>query len=85
LITASTAELLHSLKESNKEIEKTTIMCKDLKLTTASIRAMTDQCATKSIVNRLENFTETLASKATVQDLRNEIAAKSSIEHLEAL
>ena len=54
-------------------------MCKDLKLTNSSLRSLVDQCATKSLLTRLEIFTETLATKSSLNDIKNEVAAKSSI------
>lgn len=54
-------------------------MCKDLKLTNSSLRALVDQCATKSLLTRLEIFTETLATKSALHDLKNEVSGKSSI------
>ena len=54
-------------------------MCKDLKLTNSSLRSLVDQCATKSLLTRLEIFTETLATKSALHDLKNEVAGKSSI------
>jgi len=56
-------------------------MFKDLKLTTSAIRASVGECAQKNALARMETFTETLASKAIVNDLRNEVATKGSIEH----
>jgi len=85
LIFSATSQLSATQREQQKEIERTNITCKDLKLTIASVRALVDQCATKSLFNRLEIFTETLATKSAFLELKNEVAGKSSMNHFNCL